>query len=251
MIADVESVVKWLQVNGLEHYSVKVKEGDNALVFESDENLSVDDNFSKFRKVMDLCTGNRFFIKASTKKGVNRGNYSEEFKNITSTPSAIGAIQPVQSVGASPEEVDRRVNDAVEKMLDKLEMKRIKEENVELQKMIRENDTVKTNFYAKLTPYIGQIAASVIGKIIQQAPALGIAGIEQPNVSFDVIEDEPQAGMGEMISPNENENAERLSIALEAWSKADPDFIMLIEAVANLASTKDPMYAMAKNMLIK
>ena len=248
MIADVESVIKWLEVNGLEHFSVKVKEGDNALVFESDESLTVSDNFSKFRKVMDLSTGNRFFLKASTKKGVNRGNYCEEFKNITGSPSAIGSSLPMQNIGASPEEVDRKVNEAVEKMLDKLEMKRIKEENVELQKMIRENDTVKTNFYAKLTPFIGQIAASVIGKIIPQAPALGIAGIESNNVSFETIEDEIQP---ETETQSTNENADRLCFALESWSNADPDFIILIEAVANLASTKDPLYAMAKNMLIK
>ena len=116
MIADVESVVKWLQINDLQHFSIKVKEGDNALVFESDETLTFDDNIAKFRKIMDLSTGNRFFIKASTKKGVNRGNYSEEFKNLTSTPSAIGASQPIQAIGVAPEEVDRRVNEAVELM---------------------------------------------------------------------------------------------------------------------------------------
>jgi len=248
MIADVENVVKWLEVNGLEHFSVKVKEGDNALVFESDESLTISDNFSKFRKVMDLCTGNRFFIKASTKKGVNRGNYSEEFKNITGMPSAIGSSLPMQAVGASPEDVQKQIDNAISGFKTQLVLEQQANEIKELRQVVRENDTVKTAFYAKLTPFIGQIAAAVIGKVIPQAPALGIAGIEQSNVSFDVIEDENEP---ETEKESTNENADRLQIALEAWSNADPDFITLIEAVANLASTKDPMYAMAKNMLIK
>ena len=49
----------------------------------------------------------------------------------------------------------------------------------------------------------------------------------------------------------DNPDQERLMKALEKWAAADAEFIDLIEAVAELAATKDPMYNMAKNMLKK
>jgi hypothetical protein len=248
MIQNIDDTIQWLRTNNLEIFNVKVKDSANGKVFEANDEVSFPTNLSDFKEVMLLYPGPKFLIGGRTKASKNNvGNFYAEFKNLPdNTPSAIGASQPIQAIGVAPEEVDRRVNEAVEKMLDKLEMKRIKEENIELQKMIRENDTVKTNFYAKLTPYIGQIASSVIGKILPQTPALGIAGLETNNVSFEPIEDEQ-----ETKTKTTNENVDRLQIALKAWNNADPEFITLIEAIAILATNKDPMYAMAKGMLIK
>jgi hypothetical protein len=44
---------------------------------------------------------------------------------------------------------------------------------------------------------------------------------------------------------------QRLEIALTKWQQADPDFISLIEAVAEMAASGDQMYGTAKFMLVK
>jgi hypothetical protein len=247
MIGNVENVIKWLQVNDLNYWRVKVKEGDNATVFETTEGKTFDDNVSNFRRVMDLSQGNRYFITANSLKAQSKGNYFEEFKNLETQTSAIGSTQQQVSVGVAPEEVDRRVADAVERAMDKLEMKRIKEENAELQKIVREADNTMSRIMKKVEPYIGTVVGSLVGKFIPQAPQLGIAGIED----IDQVEDETVQTMraSSQNEPEMQNQQARLQTALEKWSKADPDFIDIIETVSNMAATGNPMYQTAKGLL--
>ena len=241
MIGNVENVIKWLQVNDLNYWRVKVKEGDNATVFETTEGKTFDDNVSNFRRVMDLSQGNRYFITANSLKAQSKGNYFEEFKNLETQTSAIGSNQQSQmSIGVAPEEVDRRVSDAVERAMDKLEMKRIKEENAELQKIVREADNTMSRIMKKVEPYIGTVVGSLVGKFIPQAPQLGIAGIDEVEQEHETQNAKPETG---------NDQQTRLQNALERWSKADPDFIDIIETVANMAATGNPMYQTAKGLL--
>jgi len=243
MIGNVENVIKWLHVNDLNYWRVKVKEGDNATVFETTEGKTFDDNVSNFRRVMDLSQGNRYFITANSLKAQSKGNYFEEFKNLETQTSAIGANQQSQmSIGVAPEEVDRRVTDAVERAMDKLEMKRIKEENSELQKTIREHDTMMNRVIKQTEPFIGTMLGSLVKKFIPDAPQLGIAGIDD----IDQVDNETETQTAE---PEMQNQQIRLQNALERWSKADPDFIDIIETVSNMAATGNPMYQTAKGLL--
>ena len=249
MIANVNDVVKFLGFNNLEYWRVKVKDTDNAYVFESDETKTFADNVNNFHRVMDLCTGSRFFLVAAPKKGVSRGNFSEEFKN---TPDSVPGIPTVpglpQIQGVPADEVERRIADAISGLKREQRMEALEAENKELKQDIKDMQTPINRVITKIEPYIGTLLSTVVSKLIPSAPAIQMAGIERTE-EFETQNDESETINAERET--ENPDQERLMKALEMWAAADPEFIDLIEAVATMAATKDPMYNMAKNMLKK
>jgi hypothetical protein len=255
MIQNVENVVKWLEVNNLEYWKVTLKDADNSNVFESDE-AAFAANIKRFRDVMELCTGSRFYVKASEKKGINRGNFYEEFRNMPETPGLpqVNGLPQVQ--GVPVDEVERRISAAIEGLKKEQRMEALEAENKELKQDIKDMQTPINRMITKVEPYIGTILSSVISKFIPQAPQIQLAGIErtdEPETELADDENVPskEHDQGQTKDFHSNEIEIRLMAALEKWSTADPDFLSLIEAVAEMAHTKDPMYDMAKNMLKK
>jgi len=239
MIANVENVIKWLEANNLDYWKVQLKDAENSNVFESDE-TDFASNVKRFREVMELSTGSRFFIRAKSKKGVNRGNFYEEFRNLeTSSPAVSGTQQPIQT-GLTETQVQEKINEALRNERNAIKMERLEAENNELKKDIKDLQTPMNRMLTKVEPYIGTIIASVAGKIFPQSAPIAMAGIER-------IDDEQSSGVED--AENMENDAERLQAALTKWRNADPDFISLIEAVAELAASGDATYTMAKNML--
>jgi hypothetical protein len=91
-------------------------------------------------------------------------------------------------------------------------------------------------------PFIGTMVGHLVNKFIPQAPQLGIAGIDD----IDQVDNETETQTAE---PEMQNQQTRLQNALERWSKADPDFIDIIETVSNMAATGNPMYQTAKGLL--
>ena len=247
MIANVNDVVKFLELNNLEYWRVKSKDTDNAYVFEADESKTFGDNINNFHQVMSVCTGSKFFLQAAPKKGASRGNFADEFKNVPEIPGLKEVPGVPQIQGIPQDEVDRRIAAAIEGLKTQQRMETLEAENKELKQDIKDMQTPINRVITKLEPYIGTLIATVVGKMIPSAPAIEMAGIEH-------VQDYEQNEVRETINTEretDNPDQERLMKALEKWAAADAEFIDLIEAVAELAATKDPMYNMAKNMLKK
>jgi len=246
MIADVNKVIDWLNLTECKYWRVKIKDGDNATVFESNDDFPFETNVSNFRKVMDLSTGSRYIILAGVKKGVQKGNFAEEFRNMEHTPgqAAIGATQQVAMAGLSEADVNKRVQDAIDRTLQNIKVSELEKRNKELEALVKENDNATTRIMKKVEPYIGTIAGALVGKFLPGSAQVGIAGIDENNQGTNELESEE-------ISPEQAEQIERLETALAKWAKADPDYISLLETIANMAATADPMYNMAKGMLKK
>ncbi|MFT3753686.1 MAG: hypothetical protein QM800_12710 [Paludibacter sp.] len=246
-----ENVIKWLEVNQLDYWRVMVKDAENSLVFESTDGAVFADNVKRFRDVMDLSTGGRFIIKAGSKKGVNRGNYFEEFKNISESSSVNGMQQQPSIQGFTAEYVQEKVDAAIGRLETKMLIEKLEAEKKELREELNAIKTPVNQFFAQLSPYVGKLAPVLINKIFPTTQ-VALAGIE-PDPDFEPIEDE--AENSELKTQNSEQTTElsdeqtRLMVALDKWSKADPDFLTLIEAVADMAARKDPMYNMAKGML--
>jgi len=242
MISNVDNVVKWLEINNLEYWQVQLKDADNSNVFESDDS-GFAANAKRFRDIMELSTGSRFFIKASEKKGINRGKFYEEFKNISESAPSVQGITPAQVTGVPQEQVQKLIDEGIAGFKNTLRMEALEAENKELKQDIKDLQTPINRMLTKVEPYIGTIISSVASKMFPQSAPIALAGIER----IDQDENTESVQNPENIANDQ----QRLEIALEKWNNADPDFISLIEAVAELAATKDPMYAMAKNMLKK
>ena len=245
MIANVDNVIKWLEINNLDYWQVQLKDADNSNVFESDE-AGFAANAKRFRDVMELCSGSRFFIKASQKKGINRGKFYEEFKNVPETPQVNGIPQLPQVGGITEDEVDRRVNAAISGLKMNMKMEALEAENKELKNLCKDHDNMTTRVLSKIEPYIGTLISGAVAKFMPASAPISMAGIERVECCDE--NEDPETRSTERET---DVDQQRLEIALTKWQQADPDFISLIEAVSDLAATKDPMYAIAKGMLKK
>lgn len=242
MIANVDKVIEWLEVNETPHFVVSSKEGENSKIFESREDESFEDAKNRLRRVMEFCHGNRFLIKARKDYKGTRGMFTEEFRNnpegqaLSPTHAAVSGIQQNtnQSLGyIAVSELDRRLAEERKSIMQDVKIERLEVENKDLRTELLEKDTVLSRTIQKLEPYLGTILGNTIGKIVPQAPMVGVAGIESDT----------------NLSANSDEG--RLSSALQRWSAVEPDMIRIIETLADMAVSGDNMYSMAKNMLIK
>lgn len=244
MIANVENTIEWLRLNGLKYFVVQLKDTDNTKVFESDDGKPFEDNISIFRQIMNVSYGSRFLIKAADSKESKRGKYFEEFKNTNEVAPAVSGI--TQQLGIyGTNDVETIVQKRIEEYEAKQELKRIKEERDDYKKEAERRLTISEQFMETTLPYIGVIAQHLMTKLIPTKAQIALAGIEQTN--------EQNNNMGTTdneITLTDDQN-DRVESALQTWAKSDPDFITLLEKIASMAETKDPMYAMAKTMLSK
>ncbi len=247
MLANVEDVISWLELNSLEWWTASLTKDDNAKVFDSLEDETLETRKKRFRDTMRLATGNRFIIRAKTNKQAGRGMFQEEFANnqgnLQASQSTIGTV-----TGITPDEVEKRIADALAKAERERELKELREQNNQLQKALKEVDSVGTRFMQKLEPFIGVIAQSFVSKLVPNNPAVSIA-------SIDTVSDTDPDHENEITDLETSQEVEqtqlRIENALIKWMKADPDYIDLLEAIAKLADEKDPMYNMAKGFIKK
>jgi len=237
MLANVEDVISWLELQNLEWWTVSLTKDDNAKVFDSLDDESLESRKKRFRDTMRLATGNRFIIRGKRNKQDGRGMFFEEFSNNSTHTGSQNTIgNTIQ--GLTPDEVEKRITEALNKANRERELQELKKQNAELAKAVKEFDSVGTRFMQKLEPYIGMLASSLVGKIIPQQPGISIASIEP----VEEIE---------MIDSNVSEDELRIQTALMKWIQADPECISLLEAIADMAERNDPMYGMAKNFIKK
>jgi len=225
MIKKVEDVEKWLRLNESKYFSVRIKNGDNYQVFESDEQRTFEDNISLFKSVMELSKGGGYTIIAKDTKNSKRGNFFEEFNNFDSEQN----IQTSSSItGITEEEVDRRAKKMFEDLMLKKELEELREENKYLEKEANRKNSVTEQFLERLTPYVGTIVPLILNKFGSPG-TIAIQGIEDEKNSI-------QETYTEEITLDENKT-DRLEKALQKWGKADPEFVEYIEAFAEFASS--------------
>lgn len=241
MIANVENTIEWLRLNGLKYFVVQLKDTDNTKVFESDDGKGFEDNISIFRQIMNVSYGSRFLIKAADSKESKRGKYFEEFKNSTEPAPAVGSTSPQLGIYGT-NDVETIVQKRIEEYEAKQELKRIKEERDDYKKEAERRQTISEQFMETTLPYIGVIAQHLMTKLIPVKAPIALAGIETTNEQTNMQNTESE------ITLTDDQN-DRVETALQTWAKADPDFISLLEKIATMAETKDPMYNMAKSML--
>lgn len=253
MLTNVEDVIRWLELNELEWWTVSLTKDDNSKVFDSLDDETLEKRKQRFRDTMRLAIGNRFVIKAKTNKSAGRGMFQEEFQNnqgsnLPASQSAVGTV-----TGITPDEVEKRIQDALAKAEREREFNDLKKQNSELQKALKEVDTVGTRFMQKLEPYIGMLASSFVNKIMPAQPTVAMGMVEHiPDTDEIIKENENDTEMNEQEQTQEAiQEANRIETALIKWSQADPDYIDLLEAIAELAASKDNMYTMAKGFIKK
>lgn len=253
MIDNVTKVIDWLNINELDYFVVQLKDTDNSRVFEAEESLSREDNIAKFRKVMDISKGSRFVIRAAYKKNDKRGLFYEEFRNLDAEPTAAIGAMPHVAQAHTEADIDKLVDKRIAEIRMQEEFETMKRERDEFRREAERKLSISETFMERATPYIGtlaEMAVPMLGKFLSNMFAGGNTQIAMSGIETITTTTNNQNSEDMEINFTD-EQTERIEIALQKLAAADNDVIEIIEKIAEMAANKDPMFAMAKNMLLK
>jgi len=244
MIRNVNDVVDWLRLNDLKSWEVRTKDTDNAIVFQTTESVTDENNFDNFKRNMELSKGGRYIIYASgaaNLKEAKKGRFREEFENIeTISAGSVGAVPSFMGI---PDGFVRKED--VQMMIDKErmrnEMDRQKSEIEDLKEENRKLNEPLKKFIANISPLIAPVVSGIMQKYVPAAQIGTLGG------SFQNVIDENNANADSEMN---DEDDQRLRKALSDWGSSDSDFLVLIEKIAEMAKSGNPFYAQAKQMLL-
>jgi hypothetical protein len=238
MIKDVEKVIDWLELNGLQYWTVSTTQDDNKKVFDSVEDETYEDRKRRFREVMKLSYGGRYVIKAKKNKTDGRGLFTEEFSNIAETSGVGGFAQQPQTItGISKEDVSEMLRKERESWEREQELKNLREQVKSLTSEVKEKDTAMNRIMNKIDPYIGAIVPHLINKFIPGAPQVAMGTTTQTIPPFQNTD----ADMDTNIT--DDQLTERVENAIEKWQTADPEFLPVLEFIAEFAASGNPIDA--------
>lgn len=224
----IEDVIRWIDLNGIEFWKVSKSRGDkNDKVFETEKDETMADKKARFRDVMRLYPGNYFVV--SGKKSVTQttGQFEYEFMNGQAASPAVGGLTPGVSGDFVPKsEINGLVNAEIEKFKTELKLQQLEAENKELKKELDENGGAIGRMIKRAEPVLGML----IDRFVPTRPQVQLAGIEYTN------QPETRNDVSETVEASDEEN-HRIQIALEKWNAADPDFIQVLEFIADFAAT--------------
>ena len=242
MIPNVDKLIEYIRLNKVEYFTASLnKDGGKTYVFKSEDDEPIEVAISRFRNVMELSQGGRYYFEGKNHKNGSRGSFAEEFSNLPQNAS-VQNNPSHNAIGSVPaDEVEQRIKKAIEDYELKKELEELRATRAELEKQTRELDNTWNRILQRSEPYVGMILSHLVGKVMPTTQ-VGVAGLEPVQ---EHIQEENNTEI--TYTPME----ERIQKALEKWSAADADFIVLLEKIATMASDKDPMYDMAKNFIKK
>jgi hypothetical protein len=228
MIQNVEDVIKWLDLNQNEWFTVSTTNDDNKKVFDSLEDETYESRKRRFRDTMQLCTGGRFVIKAKSNKTAGRGGFTEEFANITigGSAPAVAGVTPVVS-GITTDELERRITDALDRDRKARRLEELEAQLKEARAELKESDSAVNRILLRAEPIIGMI----MNKMIPGTAQMGIAGTTQTIPVDGIVEQQNEVSEEEI-----DEMSTRIELAITKWGTADPDFIQVLEFIADFAA---------------
>lgn len=235
----VEDVIRWLDLNQLEFWTVSKSKQGNSKVFEPLDDESLLERKQRFRDTMKLLPATWFVVQAKRVKNQTTGQFEYEFTNGSTEQNTISGMQQLPPVvnGIPKEEVNELIQRAIEEDHRKQELEDLRRQNKELKKELDENGGAFGRIIKRAEPVIGML----IDRVIPARPTIQVAGIERMNdndqsIEFDKIKDEHD-GNFEYTEQTDDETMERIQSAIQKWSDADPEFLPLLEFIADFASS--------------
>ena len=238
MITGVDNVIRFLRDNNLDHWKVKIKDTDNGYIFQSIENQAFEDNVKRFRSIMEVSQAGNFSIIGYPVFGINKGNYFENFSNLTNIP-AIGNIQnnPINNV-LSEDEFERKASKLIQKALEDDRIARrieqLENRNKELEDEIKTVNAPMNRIAQRIEPFIGQ-GMSFFAQKMFPTKTLAISG------TGEQIKGDEQNSEHNMNEETIKTVEERIQEACQKWGNADVEFLEVIEFLAEFASSGQPL----------
>lgn len=184
--------------------------------------------------------------KAGTSKS-NRGDFiiAVEPQSENAVSGFTAPYQQAQVQGISEDEVNKKIQEALNQYKTEERLKALEEENRELKKELKsfdENDPVR-----KIAGILMPMAPQIINRMF---PAAAVAGFpeQQPAPATAALNNEQAAAEQSEIILSDDENA-RLSHVIDVFSKIDPDWLTTLEKMADKLQSNPSLLPMFKSML--
>ena len=115
MIPNVNKLIEYIRLNKVEMFTVTLaKDNGKTYVFKSEDDEGIENAITRFRNVMELSQGGRYYFEGKNNKFAARGNFAEEFANLPqNSPTQVQNMPGLQAIGAVPaDEVEQRIKKA-------------------------------------------------------------------------------------------------------------------------------------------
>lgn len=244
----IEDAIRWIELQGIQHWKVSKSRGDkNDKAFETNEEDQLPARILQFRETMKLYPGNYFYITGKKSKTQTTGLYEYEFLNGNAVPgSTMGATPQLQVSGIGEADIQKRIDEALERAETKRKIEELEKQNKELQKEVDENGGALVRMYKQAEPIIGML----INKMVPAKTAVTLGTVEHhaQSTEFEPVEQE-----------EDTELTARVQAAIDMWAGADADFLEVLEFISDFAANQKSIdlgfmkfdYAQIKEMLLK
>lgn len=188
--------------------------GDNNVVFRTDENVSVEQNIERMRRVMACYTGDYFVIMGYDNPKSTRGGCRWDFSN--SSRKEVQTAPVVGATGHSDDEMQAMINLAVGKVEQKYQELELRRREDELK--AREQD-YNTGLGLALTK---------LGAAWKHA---------NPRISVSGVGDRPIPAEPQQVPEAPDDDSDRAAEYLNRWLAVDDEAIDVLEKIVGVAET--------------
>ncbi len=212
MIRGKENIIKWVSsAPKVSQVQVRVSPGTDAFLFQTEEGENPKAIVSRLRDTLEIIEPGKYYIEMSD--GNAKRNWYRDYIVIegdTETAPVVGGFS-----GLSPDEVDRRIQDALARQQQEFELAELRAKVKEYEKELEEPGPIETAIGA-VAPYIPALMEKIFGRGTQ----VGIAGIEQ-----STADPMPVRGDGE--------DSARLMAIGERLASIEPEYLSLLEKLCD------------------
>ena len=213
-----EKIPDLIRDSGLITWQVKSSEkSDNAIVFRSDDNVSVEANIERMRKLMSCYSGDYFVLIGYDKPNTTRGGVRFEFTNTRGSEPAVAAAAPTTISGHTDDEMQAMINLAVGKVEQKYQ-------ELELQRRAEELKEREHDYNTGLG-----LALTKLGAAWKHAhPQVGVAGIGASPIPAE-------AAQQTKVEQSTAGDSDRAAELINRWLDVDEEALDVLERIVQIA----------------
>ncbi|MDR0831140.1 MAG: hypothetical protein LBN95_13695 [Prevotellaceae bacterium] len=263
-----QHLAEYIKNQGLVTWQIRKGDKESSVViFDSDEDLTMQPNIDKMLRTMKYITGAQFFLRGAKVAGKNAVTKNQiEFSKLQETddngqplenqpaPQIQGATTPALSMVGyiSEEEAQKRELLKEREMQLKYERdyfdKKIKDFDAEYREWQKERNSATNLILSK----IGEIAKPFLEGMGQRTGMKMVAGTAADENNLRIVPKEQIIENQQNNSEMENDKIlEQMEQDISEWLSLDADCPTLIAKIVELAKNNVGMYGMAKSMLMQ
>ncbi len=244
MIIGIDNIIDFLKVNNCTKWQLRTAPDKDAFIMKAHSDEGFEEAIRRLQDTLQLYAGEKLYLEAWEKEGQTKNWFRTWIKtNPQSSQQSTSGVAVIS--GLTPDEVDRRINEAVRKTQLEYRLAELEKENNELKKEYKdfekEKNSLQNQLIQRITPYVGTLLGNFFPKVAVAGPIPGNETVpvdyEGPeNVSF-----EQETGAIDEV---------RLASVLQRLFAVEPDLIEILEAVANKAEQNPAQWQQYKPMIL-